>query len=176
MKQRFQGMLIGLLVAAMLFGITTALATTASRTIEVTYGVSVVVDGVRQYFAEDMLPFVADDRTFLPVRGIADALGLDVGWDGVTSTVYLTSSTQQVATTPQASSATGINDEAFARLRVGMSINEVQAIIGVAHTSEVVSEMFAITSVMRTWMAADFSSIAVIFTNGVATSITRTVI
>ena len=35
-------------------------------------------------------PFIIDGTTYLPVRGIASALGLDVGWDGATKTVLLT--------------------------------------------------------------------------------------
>lgn len=35
-------------------------------------------------------PFIIDGTTYLPVRGIASALRLDVGWDGATKTVLLT--------------------------------------------------------------------------------------
>ena len=35
-------------------------------------------------------PFIMDNSTYLPVRAIAEALGLEVGWDGETSTVILT--------------------------------------------------------------------------------------
>lgn len=34
-------------------------------------------------------PFIMDGSTYLPVRAVASALGLDVGWDGATSTVIL---------------------------------------------------------------------------------------
>ena len=34
-------------------------------------------------------PFIIDGTTYLPVRGVASALGLDVDWDGDTSTVIL---------------------------------------------------------------------------------------
>ncbi|MFV0520406.1 MAG: copper amine oxidase N-terminal domain-containing protein [Lachnospirales bacterium] len=34
-------------------------------------------------------PFIVDGTTYLPVRNVADALGLDVGWDGKTNTVKL---------------------------------------------------------------------------------------
>lgn len=34
-------------------------------------------------------PFIIEGTTYLPVRGIASSLGLDVGWDGETSTVIL---------------------------------------------------------------------------------------
>ena len=35
-------------------------------------------------------PFIIDGTTYLPVRAISGALGLNVGWDGATSTVTLT--------------------------------------------------------------------------------------
>ena len=35
-------------------------------------------------------PFIIDGTTYLPVRAVSGALGLDVGWDGATSTVTLT--------------------------------------------------------------------------------------
>ena len=34
-------------------------------------------------------PFIIDGTTYLPVRGIASALGLEVGWDAATKTVQL---------------------------------------------------------------------------------------
>ena len=90
MKQRLQGMVMGILMTVLMLGTVTAVAASTQR-IEVTYGINVVVNGVRQNFASDMQPFSSSGRTFLPVRGIADALGLDVDWDANTSTVYLRS-------------------------------------------------------------------------------------
>lgn len=34
-------------------------------------------------------PFTINGTTYLPVRAVGNALGLDVDWDGTTSTVYL---------------------------------------------------------------------------------------
>ena len=90
MKERMQGMAMGFLLATLILGAVTV-AATANRTIEVTYGVNVVLDGVTQTFSEDMQPFVSGGRTFMPLRAIADALGLDVQWDSATSTAYLSS-------------------------------------------------------------------------------------
>jgi len=85
-KQRIQGFLAGLLAAILLIA-TFAIASPAIR--EVFYGVNVVVDGVPQDFDADSQPFISDGRTFLPVRAIAEALGVDVNWDGETQTVYI---------------------------------------------------------------------------------------
>jgi len=38
-------------------------------------------------------PFIMDGTTYLPVRAIADALGMEVRWDGDTNTVFLTTPT-----------------------------------------------------------------------------------
>lgn len=38
----------------------------------------------------DAAPYIENGRTYLPVRAVAEALNLDVGWDGATSTVTLT--------------------------------------------------------------------------------------
>ena len=38
-------------------------------------------------------PFIIDGTTYLPVRGISNALGLDVDWDGASGTVILTTPT-----------------------------------------------------------------------------------
>jgi len=94
MKQRLQGLIIGFMLATLLVGGITVAATN-TRTIEVTYGVNIAIDGVRQSFADDMMPFMSGGRTFLPVRGIAEALGVDVTWDSATSTVDIISGTSQ---------------------------------------------------------------------------------
>lgn len=39
---------------------------------------------------ETVEPFIYDGTTYLPVRAVADALGMDVAWDDATSTVTLT--------------------------------------------------------------------------------------
>lgn len=38
-------------------------------------------------------PFIIDGTTYLPVRAVANALGIGVGWDGTTNTVQLTNGT-----------------------------------------------------------------------------------
>ena len=105
MKQRIQGMVMGILLTVIVLG-TTTVAFAASQTISVTYGINVIVNGIRQTFTDDMRPFQSGGRVFLPVRGIAEALGAEVSWDAATSTVHITGGgggapTTQPAPAPQ---------------------------------------------------------------------------
>lgn len=49
-------------------------------------------------------PFIIDGTTYLPVRGIASALGLDVSWDQTTKTVQLNTGSVSAPATPQSES------------------------------------------------------------------------
>ena len=51
--------------------------------------ISVTVEGQRVSFA-DQNPVIVDGRTLVPVRGVFESLGFDVGWDSITRTVTLT--------------------------------------------------------------------------------------
>ena len=86
-KLQIKGFVAGVLVAVLFSGTLLVVAQTVSR--EITYGVRVNLDGQILQFAEDMRPFAMEGRTFLPVRALADALGLPVGFDPSTNTVYL---------------------------------------------------------------------------------------
>jgi len=74
---------------------------------------------------------------------------------------------------PPTIAAGGVNAETFALLRNGMSISEVQEIIGVAPSSESTTELLGTTTTMIMWIGSGFSSITVIFTNGYASSISQ---
>ena len=54
-------------------------------------------------------PFILDENgtTYLPVRGVGSALGLEVGWDGATNTVTLTSGGQAPGTGDKPAASTG---------------------------------------------------------------------
>lgn len=73
---------------------TTVMATVGSRTVELAYnnikillnGKSVVPTDANGNAVE---PFIIDGTTYLPVRAVATALGMNVGWDGATNTVLL---------------------------------------------------------------------------------------
>jgi len=86
MKNGIKGYIAGILTCVLLLGVVFA-ANGQMR--EIFFGVQVSVNGEVQSFDDDMQPFIMDGRTFLPVRGIADALGLGVDFDLDTNTVLL---------------------------------------------------------------------------------------
>lgn len=93
MKKRVQGIIIGVLVCAILLGVS-ALAAGNSKMIEAFYtGIRLFVDG-GEYIPTDangkvVEPFIYNGTTYLPVRAVANAFGKDVIWDGANQTVYL---------------------------------------------------------------------------------------
>jgi hypothetical protein len=88
-KLQIKGFMAGVLVTVILSGTVLVSANTGGAIREVFYGVSVVVNGSTQNLTGDMAPFVSDGRTFLPVRGISEALNVPVTWDGATRTVHI---------------------------------------------------------------------------------------
>ena len=83
------------IVCVLLFALSVS-ATASSNTIskEITYrDIKITLNG-KELIPTDANgnptePFIMDGSTYLPVRAIAGAVGLDVGWDGETSTVIL---------------------------------------------------------------------------------------
>lgn len=73
---------------------TTVFATVGSRTAELYYNnIKVMING-KETIPTDVNgnavePFIIDGTTYLPVRGVASALGMNVGWDSTTNTVTL---------------------------------------------------------------------------------------
>ena len=73
-----------------------ALALQETKEIVLTYcGISITLDGSDLIPADAngsaVEPFIFDGTIYLPVRGIASALGLSVSWDNLTSTIGLSS-------------------------------------------------------------------------------------
>jgi len=111
MVKRIQGIVIGMLVAVLLFGgVAAAAAATAARneTISVTFrNIRIVLDG-KEFIPKDVddnivEPFIYNGTTYLPVRAVSQALDREVSWDGSTSTVYIDSKDPEGSEPPPAS-------------------------------------------------------------------------
>lgn len=96
-KFQLRSFLSGVLFSALIFSLVgTAAATLGSRTLTVDYtDIKIQLDG-NQVTPTDangnvVEPFAVNGTTYLPVRAVANALGLDVNWNAATSTVELTS-------------------------------------------------------------------------------------
>lgn len=65
-------------------------------------GTKVTLDGqtvpLKDADGKTVEPFAVDGTTYLPIRAVANALGLDVGWDQATKTVKLKTKTEPVPT------------------------------------------------------------------------------
>ena len=95
MKERTRGFIAGFLLCALLIGLGIPVgAATYKKAVEIYYrDVKITLDG-QQVTPKDaqgqaVEPFIMDGTTYLPVRGIASALGMGVDWDNSTSTVKL---------------------------------------------------------------------------------------
>ena len=93
MKQTVKGYLLGFLSAALLLS-SAAYAINQTKSINVTYrNIKVYKDNVlcelKDANGTTVEPFIYNGTTYLPVRGTANAAGMDVTWDGATSSVYL---------------------------------------------------------------------------------------
>lgn len=93
------GMLTMLLIVSM---VGTASATVAKVTKELEYrDIKVTLDGekldLRDAKGNVVEPFMFEGTNYLPVRALAESLGLSVAWDGSTATVVLTSPEQHQA-------------------------------------------------------------------------------
>ena len=93
MNKRFQGIVLGVIVGAMLTG-TTAFARNARELIDAVYmNIKLVIDGEeitpRDVNGNIVEPFIYNGTTYLPVRAIGEAFDKDVSWDGENATVYV---------------------------------------------------------------------------------------
>ena len=86
--------ILGIIVVMLAVLMTTVFATVGSRTVELMYNnIRIMLNG-REVVPTDAYgnavePFIIDGTTYLPVRAIANALGLNVGWNDETKTVIL---------------------------------------------------------------------------------------
>lgn len=93
MKKRLQGLIAGVLIGVIIVS-GGVYASVGARTATLLYdNIKILLDG-KEVIPKDangnaVEPFTIDGTTYLPVRGISNSLGLDVGWDDETKTVLL---------------------------------------------------------------------------------------
>lgn len=93
MKERIQGVLVGVLIGAICTG-GAAFAKSKTENIEVTYdNIKVFKDNVLCELKDGngsvIEPFIYNGTTYMPVRGTANLADMEVTWDGNTKSVYL---------------------------------------------------------------------------------------
>ncbi len=100
------------LALCLVFSLGISASAASTEKANITYrGIKLVLDG-EQFIPCDeggntVEPFIMEGTTYLPVRALAQALGLGVGWDGKTSTVILTSGGEVKTGTPGGTPSTG---------------------------------------------------------------------
>ena len=93
-KKLFTRLVTTFLTMCLLCAAASAVGSVTTKTLNATFkNIKIVLNGVqidpKDASGNIVEPFVSDGTTYLPVRAVANALGLDVKWDGETSTVYL---------------------------------------------------------------------------------------
>lgn len=90
MKERAKGLVAGILIAATVFGTAgTALAATGALTlnvIPVNIKVNNKVFKPKDVNGKDVMVFAYNGTTYAPLRALAEAYGLEVGWDQASGT------------------------------------------------------------------------------------------
>lgn len=95
MRKQWKGFISGVMVTLLIAGLVgTAAATIGQKTVSLDYNnIKVTLDGnpvsLVDVNGSTVEPFAINGTTYLPVRAVADALGLAVDWDGNTNTVVL---------------------------------------------------------------------------------------
>ena len=91
---QLRGFLLGMLTMALLMGLLIpAVAASANRTITVSGGLSIFVDGVEMKPTDvngnPVDVFLYNGTTYVPIRAVSQYLGKTVKWDGNTRSVYI---------------------------------------------------------------------------------------
>lgn len=95
MKKQWKSFMMGVLTTLLLVGaVGTAAATVGTVPANLEYSnITVTLDGVPVKLVDvngnPVEPFIIDGTTYLPIRAISNAFGLEVDWDGATQTVIL---------------------------------------------------------------------------------------
>lgn len=95
MKKQWKGFLTGFLTAALLLCLGSPAFAATVRQLNATFNdIKITIDGTefvpKDFNGNKLEPFTVDGATYLPVRAVAEALGLTVEWDQAAQTVKLT--------------------------------------------------------------------------------------
>lgn len=101
--KRIPGFMSGFLTAVLIIALCLPAFASTVRQLNANYsGIKITLDGAEIIPTDangaTVEPFTVDGTTYLPVRAIANALGLAVEWDGTTQTVKLTKPVPQTET------------------------------------------------------------------------------
>ena len=101
-NHKLHDFVLGVVIMALLAALAVpALAVTGRKQMEVdNTDIHLHVDGI----PVSASPFASGGTTYLPVRAVGEALGMDVRWDGPTHTVYITDPTEPSTTNSSTSS------------------------------------------------------------------------
>jgi len=77
-------------VVSLIFALSLIISLISANTVFADGEINVAINGQAVVF-EDQTPAIVDGRTLIPVRGVFEALGFEVGWDDGTETATLTS-------------------------------------------------------------------------------------
>ena len=92
-NHNIRSFLTGVLTTLLVLGLAVPALAAATKTIDVSTGVSIYIDDVKLNSTDaagnPVEPFIYNGTTYLPVRAVSEALGKVVQWDGVTQSVYI---------------------------------------------------------------------------------------
>lgn len=138
MKKQWKGFLSGVLVSAMTMAFATSALAAYQKQATLDYtGISITLDGQpvipTDANGNSVEPFAIDGTTYLPVRAVANAMGLGVDWEQSTQTVKLTSAgavAEQPAEEPGTTEETVSSGEYTPVGAPGVGVSTDTAILG----------------------------------------------
>jgi hypothetical protein len=106
-RDKLKGFTVGFIVAALLFGAASAaFASVGAYPLMASFAnIRIFVDGKqtdpRDANGASAEPFIVNGTTYLPVRAVAEALGMEVSWVNATKSVHIGTPPAPQSTTPQ---------------------------------------------------------------------------
>lgn len=92
--KNIRGFILGVVTTLIIFSLaTTVYAASSGKTIDIVKGIKLFLNGNPLEMADVsgnvVEPFIHDGTTYVPVRGLAEALGKSVAWDSKSNSVYI---------------------------------------------------------------------------------------